>query len=380
MAIEISKIKSQSAAKEKGKEKGDIFDFLNKDIKLFEPKLSDKKKEAFYLDLSVLLSAGVDIKTTLELIEKEQTEAKDKALYREIMDAVISGLSLSNALKKTGKFSPYEYFSLEIGEESGKITTVMKELAEYYQKKLKQRRQIISALSYPAIVLFVSLGAIFFMMNFVVPTFADVYKRFGGKLPFITQVIVSASDFFLNYAGYFFLFVIITVALLFTQRNNEIYRKISTALLLKIPFIGPIMRKIYLARFCHSMTLLMGAKIPIIRALALVKQMIRFYPIEVSLSEIEKDVMQGQSLNKSLSKFSIYTPRMVSLIKVGEEVNQLETFFDKIAKQYSDEVEHETGLLGTLVEPFMLVFLGGVVGLILVAMYLPMFQLSSTFK
>jgi len=193
-------------------------------------------------------------------------------------------------------------------------------------------------------------------------------------------VIVSASDFFLNYAGYFFLFVIITVALLFTQRNNEIYRKISTALLLKIPFIGPIMRKIYLARFCHSMTLLMGAKIPIIRALALVKQMIRFYPIEVSLSEIEKDVMQGQSLNKSLSKFSIYTPRMVSLIKVGEEVNQLETFFDKIAKQYSDEVEHETGLLGTLVEPFMLVFLGGVVGLILVAMYLPMFQLSSTFK
>jgi len=380
MAIEISKIKSQSAAKEKGKEKGDIFDFLNKDIKLFEPKLSDKKKEAFYLDLSVLLSAGVDIKTTLELIEKEQTEAKDKALYREIMDAVISGLSLSNALKKTGKFSPYEYFSLEIGEESGKITTVMKELAEYYQKKLKQRRQIISALSYPAIVLFVSLGAIFFMMNFVVPTFADVYKRFGGKLPFITQVIVSASDFFLNYAGYFFLFVIITVALLFTQRNNEIYRKISTALLLKIPFIGPIMRKIYLARFCHSMTLLMGAKIPIIRALALVKQMIRFYPIEVSLSEIEKDVMQGQSLNKSLSKFSIYTPRIVSLIKVGEELNQLETFFDKIAKQYSDEVEHETGLLGTLVEPFMLVFLGGVVGLILVAMYLPMFQLSSTFK
>ena len=378
MAIDISKIKPQPAVKVK--EKGDIFDFLNKDIKLFEPKLSDKKKEAFYLDLSVLLSAGVDIKTTLELIEKEQTEAKDKALYREIMDAVISGLSLSNALKKTGKFSPYEYFSLEIGEESGKITIVMKELAEYYQKKLKQRRQIISALSYPAIVLFVSLGAIFFMMNFVVPTFADVYKRFGGKLPFITQVIVSASDFFLNYAGYFFLFVLITVGILFTQRNNELYRKISTALLLKIPFIGPIMRKIYLARFCHSMTLLMGAKIPIIRALALVKQMIRFYPIEVSLSEIEKDVMQGQSLNKSLSKFSIYTPRMVSLIKVGEEVNQLETFFDKIAKQYSDEVEHETGLLGTLVEPFMLVFLGGVVGIILVAMYLPMFQLSSTFK
>ena len=378
MAIDISKIKPQPAVKVK--EKGDIFDFLNKDIKLFEPKLSDKKKEAFYLDLSVLLSAGGDIKTTLELIEKEQTEAKDKALYREIMDAVISGLSLSNALKKTGKFSPYEYFSLEIGEESGKITIVMKELAEYYQKKLKQRRQIISALSYPAIVLFVSLGAIFFMMNFVVPTFADVYKRFGGKLPFITQVIVSASDFFLNYAGYFFLFVLITVGILFTQRNNELYRKISTALLLKIPFIGPIMRKIYLARFCHSMTLLMGAKIPIIRALALVKQMIRFYPIEVSLSEIEKDVMQGQSLNKSLSKFSIYTPRMVSLIKVGEEVNQLETFFDKIAKQYSDEVEHETGLLGTLVEPFMLVFLGGVVGIILVAMYLPMFQLSSTFK
>src|ERR1700749_3733821 len=119
MAIEVNKIRSQARVKvNDSNEKGSLLDFLNKDIKLFEPKLSDKKKEAFYLDLSVLLSAGVDIKTTLELIEKEQTEAKDKALYKEVMESIISGNSLSVALKNTGKFSPYEYFSMEIGEES----------------------------------------------------------------------------------------------------------------------------------------------------------------------------------------------------------------------------------------------------------------------
>jgi len=381
MAIEISKIKPKTsrATKSDGKKTG-LMDLLNKDIALFGSGLSDKKKESFYLDLSVLLSAGVDIKTTLELIEKEQTDAKDKQLYKGIMDSVISGSSFSEALKNTGKFSPYEYFSLEIGEESGKITIVMKELAVYYQNKLKQQRQVISALSYPSIVFLVSIGAIFFMMNFVVPTFADVYKRFGGELPFITKVIVRISDLFLHYAGYSFLFLMILIIGLYSQRKKELFRKISAALVLRIPFIGPVLRKIYLARFCHSMTLLLGSKIPIIRALSLVKQMIGFYPIEISIAAIEKDVMQGFPLHKSLSHFSVYTPRMVSLVKVGEEINQLETFFDKIAKQYTEEVEHETSLLGTLVEPFMLVFLGSVVGLILVAMYLPMFQLSSTLK
>jgi type IV pilus assembly protein PilC len=125
------------------------------------------------------------------------------------------------------------------------------------------------------------------------------------------------------------------------------------------------------------MTLLIGSKIPLLRALSLVRQMIGFYPIEISLTEIESYILKGDSLHSSLSHFAVYHKRMISLIKVGEEVNQLEEFFEKIGKQYTDDVEHQTAMIGSLIEPFMIIFLGIVVGIILIAMYLPLFNLSN---
>jgi type IV pilus assembly protein PilC len=136
--------------------------------------------------------------------------------------------------------------------------------------------------------------------------------------------------------------------------------------------------KIYLARFCQSMNLLISSKTPLVTAIELVKKMIGFYPIEISLEIMQEDIMKGQPLHISLSKFKIYNKRMVSLIKVAEEVNQLDTMFAKLAKQYTDEVEHETSILGSLIEPIMIIFLGLLVALILVAMYLPLFQMSNT--
>ena len=144
-----------------------FIDLLNKDISFYPSKVSDKKKEEFYLEIYVLCTAGVDIKTALELIADEQAKVKDKEVIEDIKSKVINGSTLSNAINETGHFSSYEYHSLQIGEESGKITFVLKELAGFYQKKIKQRRQIISALTYPSIVLFASCGAIFFMMNFI---------------------------------------------------------------------------------------------------------------------------------------------------------------------------------------------------------------------
>ncbi|HEY8402747.1 MAG TPA: type II secretion system F family protein [Cytophagaceae bacterium] len=382
MAIDISKIKTNQRKQQvqnKEKSSSSVLDFLNKDISLFGTGLKDRKKEAFYTELSILLSAGVDIRSTLEMIASEQSNKKDAQLFTDIKDKVIAGSTLSEALKETSRFSAYEYFSLQIGEETGKLTTVLRELGEYYQKKIKQRRQITGALTYPMIVLVTSFGAIFFMLNFIVPMFSDVFKRFGGELPYITALIVKVSTVFSDY--FYLLLILIASAgiFIFTQRANVRFRKVGAAMVLKLPLIGEIIRKIYLARFCHSMTLLIGAKIPIIRALGLVKQMIGFYPIEVALPKIEEDIMQGVPLNQAMAKFGIFPRRMTGLLKVGEEVNQLEQFFDKIAKQYSDEVEHQTGLISSMIEPFMIIFLGLIVGVILIAMYLPLFQLSTTF-
>ena len=338
----------------------------------------DKKKEEFYLEIYVLCTAGVDIKTALELIADEQAKVKDKEVIEDIKSKVINGSTLSNAINETGHFSSYEYHSLQIGEESGKITFVLKELAGFYQKKIKQRRQIISALTYPSIVLFASCGAIFFMMNFIVPMFADVFKRFGGDLPVLTKVILNISQSISRYFLVMLLSSLGIVYLLYRQRNKDWFRRIGTDILLRLPLFGEMIRKIYLARFCHSMTLLLGSKIPLLRSISLVKQMIGFYPIESSLTTIETYILRGDPLHSALSHFPIYHRKMISLVKVGEEVNQLDGFFDKIAKQYMDDVEYKTSMISSLIEPFMIIFLGLIVGIILIAMYLPLFNLSNT--
>jgi len=374
--IDIRKLQKKSTEKSDGLS---LFELLNKDISFSSNKLNDKKKEAFYHELGILFSAGVDIKSALELIEEEQTKPKEKALFATIKERVIAGGSLSEAIRESGKFSNYEYYSIQIGEETGKLPVVLHELAGFYLNKIKQSRQIVSALSYPVLVLATSVGAILFMMNYIVPMFADIFKRFGGDLPWITSFILGISN---TISSYFYLFVLVMISIavvVVTQREKEWYRKFISTLVLRLPFVGDMLRKIYLARFCHSMTLLIGSKIPLVRALSLVKQMIGFYPLEQSLIQIEKDILHGGSLHQSMSKFPIYHKRMVSLVKVGEEVNQLEMFFDKIGKQYTEDVEHQTGIISSLMEPIMIIFLGLIVGVILIAMYLPLFKLSSNF-
>ncbi len=364
--------------KKQGKQTS-VFDFLNKDISLVGIQLNDKKKERFYSELNILFSAGIDIKTTLELIEEEQTKKADKELYNSISVAVINGGSLSEAIQATGKFSTYEYYSIKIGEESGRLPEVLDELAVFFSKKIKQKRLVMNALSYPLIVLMVAFGAIFFMMKFIVPMFADVFLRFGGELPYITQLIIKISKAFSLYAWYFIFSVCAVAVFFYTQKQKDWFRKISAAVLMKTPIFGNIINKIYLARFCHSMNLLISARTPLLQAIQLVQKMVGFYPIEYSLTHVELDVLKGEPLSLSLAKYPIYNKRLIALIKVAEEVNQLDLVFGKLAKQYTDEVEHQTSLIGSLIEPVMIIFLGVLVAVILVAMYLPLFQLSTSF-
>lgn len=381
MAIDLNKYKSNKqtviADSIDTATEGSWFDFLNKDIKIFGNKLNDKKKERFYSELNILFSAGIDIKTALELIEEEQTKETDKQLFRSITETVINGGSISQAIQDTGKFSDYEFYSLQIGEESGRLPDVLKELNIFYSKKIQQKRQIVSALSYPSIVLITALGAVVFMMSFVVPMFSDVFKRFKGELPYLTKLIIHISQIFSKYSFSAFIIIALVIVIIYGQRKKEWFRKTTSSIILRLPVIGPIVSKIYLARFCHSMNLLISAKTPLINALNLVKKMVDFYPLEVSIQIVQEDILKGESLHASLSNFKIYNKRMVSLIKVGEEVNQLDMIFEKLAKQYTDEVEHQTSTLGSLIEPIMIVFLGVLVAVILVAMYLPLFQLST---
>lgn len=375
--IDIDKISTLNRKPSVGKQ-ASAFDFLGKDIKLFGSGLGDKKKERFYSELGILFSAGVDIKTAFELIEEQQQKSADKELFGKIKTDVIGGKSLSDSLEHTGKFSTYEVFSIRIGEESGRLMEVLTEITGFYGKKIKQKRQLINAITYPLIVLFVAIGAIFFMMNFIVPMFADVFKRFGGDLPYLTKVVIKASHLVSDYGLLSMAFMLLVSIILYTQRETERIRRMGSSLLIRVPFFGEMIRKIYLARFCQSMSLLLAAKTPIVNALGLVKNMVGFYPIEASLTSIRENILKGKPFYESLAEYKVYPSRMHSLIKVAEEVNQLDRIFEKLAKQYSDEVEHETAMIGNFVEPIMILFLGVFVAVILIAIYLPLFQLSTS--
>lgn len=352
---------------------------MNKDINISGSTLNDQFRESFYLELRVLLTAGVDIRTSLELIATEQKNKNQQELVQSLKDLIVGGMSLSMAMQYSNEFSAYEYFSVQIGEESGKLNQVLKELSFYYKSKIKQRRQLISALTYPSVILFTSFAAIFFMLNFIVPMFSDIFKRFGNDLPWITQQIVYLSEALRNNIWWIVLLIIGLSVFLFSQRNTLQYRKLSAQLLLRIPVIGNLIHRINLARFSNSLSLLIASRIPILRAIQLVKQMMKFYPIESSLGSIELDVMNGVSLHQAMSKFDVYPAKMISLVKVGEEVNQLDHFFAQISNQYTEEVEHRSSIISSLLEPAILLFLGGIVAIILIAMYLPLFQMSSVF-
>ncbi|SDT67323.1 type IV pilus assembly protein PilC [Mucilaginibacter mallensis] len=362
------------------KTSGGLMELLNKDISFGSKELNDKKKESLYLELSSLLRAGVNLKSSFELITADLKNEKDKALYQSIQNDVLHGVTFSQALQKSGRFSLYEIFSLQIGEESGKLIEVLQDMATFYKNKIKQRRKIVSALTYPVVVMCTSFGAVFFMLKFVVPMFGDVFKRFGGQLPWITAKIINISKGMQDYFPWFMLFVVLVFILIFSVRKTEQYRKLAALVLLRIPVVGGLVQKIYLARFCNSMRLLINAQLPLLRSIALIRQMIGYYPIESSLQKVEDDIMSGRSLHESLQQFSIYPPKMIQLIKVGEETNQLDYFFEKVSEQYIEEVEYKTAALSSVMEPLIIIFLGLIVGIILVSMYLPLFQMSNSLQ
>lgn len=354
-----------------------LAELLNQDIQLFGDGMGNPWRERFYAELHIMLSSGLDIKSALELIEAEQPKPKHKALVKQIRDRVIGGLGLYEAMRESGKFSPYEYFSIRIGEETGRLNVILEDLVTYYHKRIKQQRQLVSAFTYPAMVCGTALLAVVFMLNFVVPMFADVFMRFGGELPWLTKVIMGFSAFMQNYILFIMLGLVVLGVAIYSQRKKTRFRDITSRLVVRVPVVGQIMRFVYLARFSQVMSLLIASKVPMLQAVDMVQKMIGFYPIEQSMEQAKKDIMNGVHLHASLAKSPIYPNRMVSLVKVGEEVNQLDTMFQKLADQFSAEVEHKTGVLSSLLEPFLIIFLALIVGVILVAMYLPMFQLSN---
>ena len=371
------KLSSQHITTSKTDEKANPFQsILNMEIS-FKPSFGEKKKERFYADLNVLLNSGIDLKSALEIIIEEQEKPKEKTFYEAIYKNVITGSSFADALKVTGKISDYEYYSILIGEESNRLIEILAELAQFFKERIELRKQVVSVLSYPLFVLAITIGIVYFMLNSVVPMFSDVFKQFGSELPDLTKKIIYISENFSLYSLIFIGTVLIIALLVYYQKDKLWFRKALTSILLKIPIVKGIVSKIYLTRFVQSMHLLLISKTQLVKSLDLTGQMIRFLPMEVAIQDMKTQVTKGASLHSVMRAHSIFPKRLVSLVKVGEEVNRLDVMLAKIAKQYAEELKYETAIIGKIMEPLILLIIGAVVGVILVAMYLPMFNLSN---
>ncbi|MGC4233515.1 MAG: type II secretion system F family protein [Niabella sp.] len=208
--------------------------------------------------------------------------------------------------------------------------------------------------------------------------FADVFKRFGGDLPYLTQQVLNISQFMQAWAGRLLLLLAVVIVILYVNRNKHWYKKYKDQLLQKLPVVKSIISKIYLGRFTSTMYLLLSAKVPLVQSLALSRQVIGFFPLEQVLAQMEDDILRGIPLHQSMADKKVFPSKMAALVKVGEEVNQLELFFKNLSERYSEDLDYQTAQLGKFIEPAISVILGLVVGVVLIAMYLPMFNMGNT--
>ncbi|WP_281635424.1 type II secretion system F family protein [Flavobacterium marginilacus] len=368
MSLDLSTYKTPKSEKKDFKIETDLFQFTKK--------LSDKKKEIFYRELGMLLKSGVDFKKALEILSNQSANKFEKEIIIQIKEKVIEGRSIYESMRESNQFSAYEYYSIQIGEETRKLEDVLGELQKYFNRKIQMKRQIISVMTYPAIVMLVTILVLYFMLNKVVPMFSSVFKQFGSELPKSTQIILKIS----NHSGMLFSIVtgiIIGLAVLhILLKEKESYRAFTSQMVLKIPYFGNLIRKIYISRFCQAMNLLITSRTTLINSLSLTAKMISFYPIEAAIYQIKEDITRGASLNESLKKHAVFENKMVSMVEVAEQVNQLEIMFERLTEQYNEEISHQTKMIGVILEPMIIIVIGAIVGVIMVSMYAPMFDLS----
>jgi len=330
--------------------------------------------------LSTMIDAGLPLVRSLDVLAEQQRNKSFHNTISQVKESVESGTSFADALAKHPKVFTNLYVSLvRAGEAGGVLDVVLKRLADYLEKMESIKRKIKGAMVYPAIVVGVAVIVLGIVIVFVVPVFAEMFKDMGTTLPTLTQLIVDISSF----TRQNILYILIALALLWTAivityKRSEKIRRLYDAFLLKMFLVGNLIQKTAIARFCRTLATLTSGGIPILDGLQITAKASGNKIIEESILRARHEVSQGQTLADPLRKEpKIFPPMVTQMISIGEQTGALDDMLNKIADFYEDEVDVAVSALMSALEPLMIVFLGGTVGVIVVAMYLPMFKLVS---
>ncbi|NII51895.1 type II secretion system F family protein [Frigoribacterium endophyticum] len=331
--------------------------------------------------MATMIGSGLSLLRTLTILA-DQVESKRLAkIMGEVRDDVETGVSFSDAVGKHDKdFPPLMINMIKAGEVGGFLDKALESTAENFEKEVALRGTIKSAMTYPVVVLVMSLVAVVVMLLFIVPIFQDMFTNLGGKLPLPTMMLVYASQ-----AMPYVVPVALVLGIVFsiwwrTNKNSVKVRSRLDPLKLKLPVFGVLLRKIAIARFARNFSNMIGAGVPILTALRIVGEVSGNYVLEEALVEVAESVRQGESIAAPLTASGVFPSMVTQMIAVGEDSGSLQTMLEKVADFYDQEVKSTTESLTALIEPLLIAFLGVVVGGMIVALYLPIFQITSLIK
>lgn len=341
----------------------------------FGKKVKLKDLAVMSRQFATMINSGLSILRALSILT-EQTENKYFAqILTEVRNDVEAGNSLSSAMSKhVNVFPPLMVNMTKAGEVGGFLDQVLMEIARNYEAEVKLRGKIKSAMTYPTVVFVISILAVMVMLIFVVPVFGNIFKSLGGTLPAPTQLLVALSHAMKFLAPLGIIAIIATWQVYRRVKHKERVRRVIDPIKLKLPVFGNLFQKIALSRFCRNLGTMMHAGVPILQSLNIVGEAAGNVILEDASKAVMESVRQGESLSRPLTEHAVFPAMVVQMMSVGEDTGALDSMLHKIADFYDQEVEAMTEALTALIEPLMIAFLGGMVGSMVVALYLPMFK------
>lgn len=351
---------------------------LNREIKLSGGSgIKLKELAVMSRQMATMIGSGLSLLKTLNILAEQTDNKKFQEVIADVRDHVESGTSISDAMKRHASvFPPLMINMVRAGETGGFLDGALEAVAENFEKEVKLRSAIKSAMTYPVIVLCMTILGVTAMLLFVVPIFEKMFAGLGKELPLPTEILVQVS-----HAMVFVVPVIAVLGIVFAfwwprHKNDEAVRKRLDPFKLRMPIFGSLLKRIAIARFSRNFSNMIGAGVPILQALKIVGETSGNYVIEKALTEVAEGVRQGESIAAPLSRQTVFPAMVVQMIAVGEDAGSLETMLDKIADFYEQEVEATTEQLTALIEPVMIAFLGVVIGGMVIALYLPIFGIA----
>jgi type IV pilus assembly protein PilC len=340
--------------------------------------VSAKNLAVFTRQFSVMIDAGLPLVQCLEILGTQEEDKNFASVILATRTDVESGASLADAMKKHPKaFDPLFTNMIAAGEAGGILDTILKRLATYIEKAVKLKGQVKSAMIYPVAVIVIAVVVVGVILWKVIPTFATLFAGLGAELPLPTRIVIAASNGLVRFMPFVLVGIGAAVFGFRAYYNSPNGRRVIDAITLKLPVLGHLMRKIAVARFCRTLSTLLASGVSILEALDITARTAGNAIIEEAIMTTRKSIERGETIAAPLKETNVFPSMVVQMISVGEATGALDTMLGKIAEFYEEEVDTAVAGLLTLLEPIMIFFLGVVVGGIVIAMYMPIFDLIS---